>query len=136
MTIKERLKEYRSLEKEIRDLEEEVEVLYTKATAPGKYRLSHEPHGSNKDPDKMADMVADMTDKALCLRDCIRRAKEERKAIEKMIEKLSPTERQIIRLRYAKGHRWEFICVNLGYSWRQTHRIHVRALEKMTHYGT
>ena len=40
-------------------------------------------------------------------------------------------EKSVLRLRYIKGVRWEEICGAIGYSWKQTHRIHSRALKKI-----
>lgn len=40
-------------------------------------------------------------------------------------------EKSVLRLRYIKGVRWEEICGAIGYSWKQTHRIHSRALKKL-----
>jgi len=36
--------------------------------------------------------------------------------------------RTLLELRYIKGESWERIAVAMNYSWRQTHRIHGRAL--------
>lgn len=52
--------------------------------------------------------------------------------IERAIEKLEDlTERQLMRKRYIEGKRWEDICVELNYSWKQIHRIHSRILKKI-----
>ena len=51
--------------------------------------------------------------------------------IEKAIESLSPTERELIRLRYVDGAEWAEIGEALHYEWAQTHRIHARALNKI-----
>ena len=40
-------------------------------------------------------------------------------------------EKSVLRLRYIKGVRWEDICVAIDYSWKQTHRIHSRALKNL-----
>ena len=39
------------------------------------------------------------------------------------------TERALLRLRYICGYTWERIAVELGYSWRQVHYIHGKALQ-------
>lgn len=39
------------------------------------------------------------------------------------------TERTLLRLRYICGFTWERIAVELGYSWRQVHYIHGKALQ-------
>ena len=40
-------------------------------------------------------------------------------------------EKSVLHLRYIKGVRWEDICVAIDYSWKQTHRIHSRALKNL-----
>lgn len=56
--------------------------------------------------------------------------------MEDMIEGLEPTERRLMRHRYIEGLSWEEVCVAIGYSWRQTHNIHARALDQLaTKYG-
>ena len=51
--------------------------------------------------------------------------------IENMIEGLEPSERRLMRCRYIDGMTWEEVCVKIGYSWRQTHNIHARILDKL-----
>lgn len=56
--------------------------------------------------------------------------------IEDMIESLEPGERKLMRCRYIDGLTWEEVCVAIGYSWRQTHNIHAKILDKlMMEYG-
>ena len=35
----------------------------------------------------------------------------------------------ILRKRYLEDKKWEEICVEIGYSWMQTHRLHSNALK-------
>lgn len=51
--------------------------------------------------------------------------------IENLIDGLEPGERRLMRCRYIDGMTWEEVCVRIGYSWRQTHNIHARILEKL-----
>lgn len=51
--------------------------------------------------------------------------------IEEAILVLDPMERTLIRLYYIKGKTWEQVCWEMAYSWRQVHRIHAKALEKL-----
>lgn len=52
--------------------------------------------------------------------------------IESAIFKLSDGRyREVLRLRYIEGKTFEQISVDLNYSWRQTCRLHGRALIKM-----
>lgn len=46
------------------------------------------------------------------------------------IERLdNEQERQVLTYRYLRGYTWEKICTKMGYSWKQIHRIHGRALQ-------
>lgn len=56
---------------------------------------------------------------------------EEMTAIESAIDGLGPDDRNLIRLYYIDGLTWEEVCVSIGYSWSQTHRIHARALKRL-----
>lgn len=38
-------------------------------------------------------------------------------------------ERTVLRLRYIQGLKWEKVCVELGYEWNVTHKIHRSALK-------
>lgn len=55
--------------------------------------------------------------------------------IEKRIKEMEDKEEQrVLRLRYIQGLKWEEVAVQMGYSCKQTHRIHSDALKnfKMT----
>ena len=52
------------------------------------------------------------------------------KEITDRIERLeSEDEKDVLMYRYIKLMKWEDICMKVGYSWKQVHRIHGRALE-------
>lgn len=56
----------------------------------------------------------------------IRKCKE----ITDKIERLeNEDEKDVLMYRYIKLMKWEDICVKLGHSWKQVHRIHARALK-------
>jgi len=57
---------------------------------------------------------------------------EEQLRVEKAIESLDPVERMLMRLHYLDGLTWEEVAVEISYSWRQVHRIHSRALDKLS----
>lgn len=52
-------------------------------------------------------------------------------AIEKAIETLTPTERDLIRLRYIDGLPWFRVAAAIHYSESEAYRIHDRALQKL-----
>ena len=52
--------------------------------------------------------------------------------VEDMVDSLDdPVERRLLRCRYIDDLTWEEVCVEMNYSWRQTHRIHGNALDKL-----
>ena len=55
----------------------------------------------------------------------------EQLAIELAIEPLDATYRMLLRYRYIDGLKWEEVCVQMNYSWRQTHYLHGRALQQL-----
>lgn len=55
-------------------------------------------------------------------RRCIEELTAAQLEVERLIETLEPREREIFRLRYIDGAKWEDICVIMSYSWRQVHR--------------
>ena len=51
--------------------------------------------------------------------------------IEELIESLTPTERELMRLRYIDGADLTEVAATIHYEWTQTHRIHARVLNKI-----
>ena len=51
--------------------------------------------------------------------------------IEEAIKMLGNRERTLMRLHYIEGKTWEEVCEEMSYSWRQVHRFHATALEKL-----
>jgi DNA-directed RNA polymerase specialized sigma subunit len=49
------------------------------------------------------------------------------------IEILDEREKRLIILKYVDCMKWEEVCVEIGYEWAQTHRIHSDALIKLKH---
>ena len=46
--------------------------------------------------------------------------------------------RQVLQFRYIDGKPWERVAADMGYSWRNIHRLHSKALNKvkLAHNGT
>ena len=52
--------------------------------------------------------------------------------VQQSIEQLEDeNEKIVLTLRYLRNYKWERICVEIGYSWIQTHRIHAKALQNI-----
>lgn len=50
---------------------------------------------------------------------------------EKIIDVMDGEQSRILYLRYIQFMKWEDICVEMGYSWRQVHNIHSKALQDL-----
>lgn len=79
---------------------------------------------------------SDLSDFMVLLDEEIERLKRERlekvRAYSEISEKIrnmkNENEKEVLTLRYIKGAKWEEICLEMGYSWRQIHYIHSKAL--------
>ena len=129
--IKHKLHAYVDREREQKQLADQLAALETKATSPRIQAMDGMPHGTGGG-DAMTGIVAELVSlqekyKAKLLQ--LARAQAE---VEDLIGSLEdPVERQVLRCRYIEGLIWEEVCVKLNYSWRQTHRHHGAALDKL-----
>ncbi len=55
--------------------------------------------------------------------------------IEAAIAGLEPQERLLVRLRYMDGKGWDWIALDMSYSYRSVLRLHERVLRKLAGYG-
>ena len=129
---KEYLKSYRRAIKREQDILDEIQRLRLDKMFPSVVNDGM-PHGSRH---------SDLSDYAAILDEQIDLLKEERlervrcyQKIERQIRQMeNEDEQEVLRLRYILGMKWEEVAVKMGYSWKQTHRIHSSALKnfKMT----
>lgn len=129
---KEYLKSYRRAIKREQDILDEIQRLRLDKMFPSVVNDGM-PHGSRH---------SDLSDYAAILDEQIDLLKEERlekvrcyQKIERQISQMeNENEQEVLRLRYILGMKWEEVAVKMGYSWKQTHRIHSSALKnfKMT----
>ena len=129
---KEYLKSYRRAIKREQDILDEIQRLRLDKMFPSVVNDGM-PHGSSH---------SDLSDYAAILDEQIELLKEERlervrcyQKIERQIRQMeNEDEQEMLRLRYILGMKWEEVAVKIGYSWKQTHRIHSSALQnfKMT----
>lgn len=129
---KEYLKSYRRAIKREQDILDEIQRLRLDKMFPSVVNDGM-PHGSSH---------SDLSDYAAILDEQIDLLKEERlervrcyQKIERQIRQMeNEDEQEVLRLRYILGMKWEEVAVKMGYSWKQTHRIHSSALQnfKMT----
>lgn len=129
MTAKEYLKQYEDAVKRIRRLEEEYksEQLLIDAVRS----LSDNdgmPHGTNISK-PTEDKAIRLADKALRLVEAKLEAIEIRQEVFDLIDRIGGTEGEVLYEKYINLKTWEQVCVDINYSWMQTHRYHRRALE-------
>ena len=125
--IKKRLNEYLPMKAEQAQIEKQLKYL---DGSPSGVNLDGMPRGSGT-----GDPVASIVEQRLTLKEKYEALKEALAAaqlrVEGMIESLGPVERKLMRHRYIEGMAWEDVCVAMSYSWRQTHNIHARALDRL-----
>ena len=132
--LKTQLGRYRALEAERQQIAMELEKLESFMTAPRGTNWDGMPRSGGPSDPILSVVTAHMTLKERYEAKLAQLA-EAQAAIEDMIESLEPTERKLFRHRYIEGLTWEEVCVAIGYSWRQTHNIHGRALDKLVQAG-
>lgn len=129
---KEYLKSYQRSVKREQDILDEIQRLRLDKMFPSVINDGM-PHGSSQ---------RDLSDYIVTIDEMIEDLKQERlkkvkrqKEIEHRIRQIKDEDEQrVLRLRYIKGMKWEKVAVEMGYSWKQVHRIHSEALRnfKMT----
>lgn len=128
---KAQLRSYRHLKLEKDNLDRSIKELEAVIYSPRAAQIDGQPHGGSS-PGSVVERAA--LKHAELLERYQRKAAELADAmliIEEAIEELSPTERTLMRLYYIDGHTWEVVCCKMNYSWRQVHRIHGKAIEKL-----
>lgn len=129
---KELLKSYQKAKNDVRRLEKQLEELRISKLSPS-IIIDGMPHGTH---------IGDLSEYAARVDEIEQEIKAARykcicifQRIRSQIESLEDNnEKDLLTYRYLKGESWERVAVDLGYSWKHTHRIHARALEnfKMT----
>lgn len=133
---KEQLNAYKDIKNELADLQRRREELEAALYSPRTQVLDGMPHSSPGE-NYVREERMESKDEVLAMY----KAKEAELqaalvAIENAIEKLEPRERQLVRLHYIDGLKWEQVAVVMCYSWRQVHRIHSDALNKLKEEAT
>ena len=128
---KQELKRYGEIDKELNGIVDQIESLTERLNSPRVQVLSDMPKGTVHS--EMADLIAELID---LKEQYIRQYKTllaEQKRIENAIESLdSPTQKALMRYKYIDGLTWEEVAVNIHYEWAQMHRLHAKALIKLS----
>lgn len=129
---KEYLGNYRNLTRQITRLENQIKELRWDKMCPI-VTYDDMPKGSNQSD--LSDYVARLDELQT---ECIKLRKEKLEVCQEIRGKIesmeNEVEKDVLQYRYIEMLKWEAICIAIGYSWKQTHRIHARALSnfKMT----
>lgn len=91
--------------------------------------ISDMPRGGGGPSEGFAKLIPEQCDlKAELLEELNEIYKQERD-MRRAFKMLSDTERTLMELRYIQCLTWEHICVQIGYEYSNTHRIHQRAMK-------
>ena len=119
------LNNYRHLEQELQEKLNNYKEARSKLSGVGSQIMDDMPKGSRLTFDKIGEGLARLEDLEIIYNKAI----NERLRIEKAIEGVEDALlRRILIFRYMERISFEQISVNIGYSWRQTHRLHSNAL--------
>lgn len=98
-----------------------------------------QPHGTGVNK-TVEDKAIRLSDKFLKWKSAELDAIEKRQEVFELICDIEGNEGEVLYQRYVMLHKWEEVCVEVHLSWRQTHRVHRKALEiveqKMALNGT
>lgn len=128
---KERLRKYRDLSQELRQIQQKIETMESALCSPKIQRITGMPSAPNGGHNTKEDLMAEHIELLEHYKVKEAGLKAEQLAIEKAIESLDYRERTVLRLYYIDGLTWEQVCVLVNYSWRQVHNIHSAALKKL-----
>ena len=129
MTAKDYLRQYEYATKRIARLEAELEEEALLIDAVRSVSDNDGmPHGSgiSKPTEEKAIRLAD---KRLRLVDAKLEAIRIRQEVFDLVSSIDGVEGEVLFQRYIELRSWEEICVIISYSWAQTHRYHLRALD-------
>lgn len=128
--VKDRLRGYQDTKKEIKRLDDEIVELEAEMIYPSSPNLDGMPHGGAG-----GDAFLRYMDRKDALTQDYYLAKErlidELSNIERAIQHLPDKPKTVVWLRYVGCRRWEDICEEMHYSWKQVHNFHAAALDRL-----
>lgn len=130
--IKQKLHSYTNVRRECKDVDDQILKLRSSMESPRIQALDGMPRGSGGGSDALAGLVDEMKQLEEKYKVKLHRLHAAMAEVEELIDSLvDPCERRLMRYRYIAGMTWESVCVEMNYSWRQTHRIHSAVLDKL-----
>lgn len=127
--IKNDLAEYVNIQKEIKQIQDEIERIKSKVMFPGTRIISDMPKAPTKEFDQIGNVIAQVEDLENQYKNKLGLLFEKQIDLELKIDNLPARERQLIRYRYISKMEWKDIVKKMGYSYQQLHRIHNIALK-------
>lgn len=128
---KDDLKRYRQVLREIQSLVDTINVMRAQLESTAAKPITGMPRGTAPG-DPIADGVGEIDEIYAEYNRKLVELRQELAVTVRAIESVEDfTEKQVLRMRYIEGLSWEEICVSIGYSWRQTHRVHSSALKNI-----
>lgn len=125
---KERLRRFRDLLKEKKQLEKQLEIIENALYNPKTQQFKQTPTAPFQ-----GNATEDLANKHMELLDYygnkLAELTMEQLAVEEAIDRLPTRERKVIRAYYIQGLTWEEAAVAVGYTWRHVHRVHSSALQ-------
>lgn len=127
---KEYLNRYKNAVRKYESLQEQEQQLRIEMDGPRAIEYSDMPKGHNQSD--LSDYIVRL-DKILSkIINKKRDMQEIRLEIESRIADINDgVQSRVLYLRYIRFMKWEDICVEIGYSWRQVHRAHSKALKNL-----
>lgn len=124
---KEYLNSYKNLCRKLKSLEDQLQSLREVEQSAKIQSISDMPKGNKQSDlsDYMIKLDVVFTKISKAKSECLERKIE----IESKIADLADgIESSLLHKRYLEFETWEQICIEIGYSWMQTHRLHSKAL--------
>lgn len=128
---KEELKQYLHIKRERQQIAVLIMELEAAMAAPATQKLTGMPRNPSGPKSSVETMVERHTALLEQYREKLEQLDEAQAKIEAAIETLDSVERTLMRHRYIEGMKWEEICVEMSYCWRNVHNIHAAALQKL-----
>lgn len=128
---KERLRAYRNIKREREQLRQQLDEIEAALYYPKVQHFDAMPGGGTKEGNPQENLAIYHIELQARYNAKLEELAAEQLAIEEAIEALEPTDRMLLRYRYLDGLTWEEVCYRMDYSWRQTHRRHGKALQKL-----
>ena len=124
---KEYLLSYKQYKLQAKRLQEQLNELRLGKMFPGLILSDMPSAHSQKD---LSDYMAKYDELERKIIKAKKQAIERYSEVQMQIEQMeNENEKTVLTLRYLRNYKWEKICIELDYSWRQVHYIHSKALE-------